>query len=349
MFLAAEALASAAFSFILICMNESYDFVAIGDITTDAFITLKDAEVHCNIDKENCELCVRFGDKIPYEDVDVVVAVGNSPNASVSAARLGLKSALVTNMGDDQNGKDCLETLKKNGVATDFVTVEKGKPTNYHYVLRYGAERTILVKHHEYDYVLPNFPTPPKWLYLSSLGENSIPFQKAIATYVTSHPETKLAFQPGTFQIKKSEELADVYRASELFFCNKEEARKILNAPNADFKELLDGVRAKGPKIAVITDGPNGAYSSDGTGYWKMPMYPDPAPPVSRTGAGDAFSSTFTAALALGKSIPEALAWGPINSMNVVQHIGAQTGLLPRADLEKLLGSAPKDYTASAF
>lgn len=344
-----ETLARVGMRHILIRMNEPYDFVAIGDITTDAFITLKDAAVHCNIDHENCELCVRFGDKIPFEKVDVVVAVGNSPNASVSAARLGLKSALITNMGDDQNGKDCLATLQKNGVATDYVIVEAGKPTNYHYVLRYGAERTILVKHHEYAYRLPEFKAPPKWIYLSSLGENSIPFQKEIAAYVQAHPETKLAFQPGTFQIKKSEELADVYQASELFFCNKEEARRILNLPNADFKELLDGMRGKGPKTVVITDGPNGAYASDGTGYWRMPMYPDPAPPVSRTGAGDAFSSTFTAALALGKSIPEALAWGPINSMNVVQHIGAQTGLLPRAELEGLLAKAPGDYVASSF
>ena len=62
------------------------------------------------------------------------------------------------------------------------------------------------------------------------------------------------------------------------------------------------------------------------------------------TGAGDAFSSTFTSAIALGESVATALSWGPINSMSVVQHIGAQAGLLPRAELEKYLANAPADY-----
>ncbi len=96
-----------------------------------------------------------------------------------------------------------------------------------------------------------------------------------------------------------------------------------------------------GPKIVVITDGPRGAYTFDGNEKWHMPMYPDPAPPVDRTGAGDSFSSTFTAALALGKTIPEALSWGPINSMSVVQYIGAQRGLLARETLESFLANAP--------
>ena len=76
----------------------------------------------------------------------------------------------------------------------------------------------------------------------------------------------------------------------------------------------------------------------------QMPNYPDPVPPKERTGAGDAFASTFVAALAIGKSIDEALSWAPINSMNVVQHIGAQAGLLKRSSLLQFLKDAPKNY-----
>ena len=65
---------------------------------------------------------------------------------------------------------------------------------------------------------------------------------------------------------------------------------------------------------------------------------------VDRTGAGDSFSSTFTGALALGHDIPTALSWGPINSMSVVQYIGAQEGLLTREKLEQYLADAPLDY-----
>jgi ribokinase len=327
-------------------MNENgYDFVAIGDITTDAFILLKDAEVHCSIDNENCELCVRFGDKIPYERVDVIRAVGNSPNAAASAARLGLGSALVCNIGDDQNGKECIDTLKGNGVSEEYVKIEAGKETNYHYVLRFGAERTILVLHHEYDYALPDFASAPKYMYLSSLGEHSLPFHLAIAAYAKAHPETKLVFQPGTFQLSLGKEkLADIYASSELCFVNREEAMRILGTDKNDIKPLLTGIHALGPKIVGITDGPAGAYVSDGTEMLFMPIYPDPAPPISRTGAGDAFASTFTSALALGKTVREAIMWAPINSMNVVQHVGAQTGLLTREALEKYLADAPASY-----
>jgi ribokinase len=75
-------------------------------------------------------------------------------------------------------------------------------------------------------------------------------------------------------------------------------------------------------------------------------MYPDPSDPVDRTGAGDAFASTFTAAIALGKTPDEALSWGPINSMSVVQYVGAQGGLLAREALEELLANRPEEYVA---
>ena len=130
-------------------------FLAIGDIVIDAFIRLKDAHVHCKIDTEGCELCVNFGDKIPYESVTAVPGVGNGPNAAVSAARLGLVSAALTNIGRDIHGTDCLKALEKDKVITKYVKIERNKVTNYHYVLWYGVERTISVKHTEFDYNLP--------------------------------------------------------------------------------------------------------------------------------------------------------------------------------------------------
>jgi sugar/nucleoside kinase (ribokinase family) len=73
-------------------------------------------------------------------------------------------------------------------------------------------------------------------------------------------------------------------------------------------------------------------------------MYPDTRPPFERTGAGDAFASSVTAALAMGRPLEEALLWGPINSMSVVQEVGAQKGLLSREKLEEFLKNAPVEY-----
>ena len=321
------------------------DFLAIGDIVIDAFIKLKDAHVHCKIDTNACELCVRFGDKVPYEEVIILPAVGNSPNAAVSASRLGLNSALVAYVGDDDNGKLCLDTLTHNGVENNFVSICKDMKTNYHYVLLYGSERTILVKHEEYPYALPKNLLEIGWIYLSSLASNSLSLHMEIAEFLKNHPETKLAFQPGTFQMKLGiEKLRGIYERTEIFFCNKEEAQLILTTKDDNIKNLLKGICAFGPKISVITDGPDGAYAYDGINGWFIPMYPDIAPPVDRTGAGDAFSSTFTIAIASGKTIPEALSWGPINSMSVVQYTGAQQGLLTREKLEKYLTKSPESY-----
>ena len=330
-------------------MSQQYDFVAIGDIVIDAFIELSQEDASVSEDKITGRkvLSMNFGDKLPYKDVTVVNAVGNSPNASVSAHRLGLESALVTNLGHDRWGKDCLEQLRKEGVHTEYVKVHEEKRTNYHYVLRYGAERTILINHETYPYSLPAFSTPPRYFYFSSIGEHGLPFHDEIVEYVNKH-ETKLVFQPGTFQIRVGyEKLKHVYEATDIFFCNKEEAQSILNTTEDNVPALIRKIRDLGPRLPVVTDGPLGAYVVDENDHaWHMPMYPDPAPPVDRTGAGDSFSSTFTAAIALGYDAATALTWGPVNSMNVVQHIGAQAGLLTRDELQQLLENRPDVYQA---
>lgn len=310
-------------------------FIAIGDIVTDAFIRLSQAEEMMNHGER--EICLPFATKIPYESVEEVPAVGNSANAAVAAARLGFSSALVSNLGDDIYGQRCLERLEKENVSTEFMTVHPGKQSNYHYVLWYGADRTILVKHQEYKRKLPSFQAP-KWLYLSSLGADTREYHNEIIQYLKDNPSVRLAFQPGTFQISLGkDELREIYERTEVFFCNVEEAGQILGIQTLGVQELLRRIQALGPKIVVITDGPKGAYAYDGTTMYEEPPYPDPKPPVDRTGAGDAFASTTTAALGLGKDLQTALKWGAVNAMSVVQEVGAQKGLLTRAQIEGYL------------
>ena len=324
--------------------KQEYDFLGIGDITVDTFLRLKEAQVIRDGNGKKPKLCMNFADKIPYEERYDIPAVGNSPNATVVAARLGLKSALMTNIGSDREGDDCIEALRKENVSTEFITVSNNNKTNSHFVLWFEDDRTILVKHEKYDYHLCEFGEP-KWVYLSSLGENSLVFHNEILEYLNSHPKIKLAFQPGTFQMGFGKEaLAGIYRRSEVFFCNKEEAQRILETDEPDISKLLKTMAALGPKIVVITDGVKGAYSYDNNEMLFMRPYPDPKPPLERTGAGDAFSSTFTAALVLGMDIRDALKWAPINPMSVVQQIGARAGLLTRKELEEYLAKAPADY-----
>lgn len=329
-------------------MNEQIDFLAIGDIVTDAFIKIKDASVTCDIDEHNCKLSLRFGDKVPYESVEEVRAVGNSANAAVSTARLGIKSALIANVGKDFHGDNCIDELKKNNVITTYIGVHEGIPTNYHYVLWYDVDRTILVKHAHFPTSFPQDMLPPKMIYLSSLGEGTEAYHAEIAEYLNNHPEVQLVFQPGTFQMKMgTEALKDIYKHTTVFFCNVEEAQRILRTEDKKIQNLFIGLHALGPKIVIITDGINGAYASEGNESYFIPIYPHA--PYERTGAGDAFASTVSAGILLGKPLQEALLWGPINSMSVVQFVGAQKGLLTMTQLEHHLSDAPADYKVKPF
>lgn len=319
------------------------DFLAIGDIVTEPFIRLKDARVHCNINDEACEICMRWGDKIPYESATLCAAVGNASNAAVSAARLGLSSALRAYVGKDAYGAECLEVLQKEGVDTEYMVTQPGKRTNYHYVLWFESQRTILVKHENFDYSVPTLASEPKWVYLSSLAENSLPYHNAIVEWLKKYPQAKLAFQPGTFQMKLGKEaLAPLYQRTDIFFCNKEEAERILGLPvGTDMKSLLQGIRAFGPKIVVITDDTRGSYALESGQAMHCPRYPDPRPPIEITGAGDALASGTVAALCLGKDLQTALKWGSANASGVLQEVGAQKGLPTRAQLEQNVANPP--------
>ena len=113
--------------------------------------------------------------------------------------------------------------------------------------------------------------------------------------------------------------------------------------------EILDSLHRLGPRIAVVTDGPEGAYASDGTDRYRVPAYPDPSPPKERTGAGDAFSSALVAALVQDHGLGEAMSWAPINAMSVVQEVGSQAGLLSEETLLRCLKDAPETYAVTTW
>jgi sugar/nucleoside kinase (ribokinase family) len=230
-------------------------FLAIGDLVTDAFIELENATVTCNIDHENCTISMPFGDKIPYTDVTVLRAVGNSPNAAVAAARLGLSTSLLTNIGDDDEGQKAITQLQSENIDTKNVTKHTGIKTNYHYVLRYGAERTILIKHEHYPYQFTAPAIIPDVVYLSSLGAGTEEYHNQVLAWLESNPDIILAFQPGTFQMKLgTEKLAGIYKRTNVFFCNKQEAQKILGLPEASTLPFLatanSSVRARSSSIS---------------------------------------------------------------------------------------------------
>ncbi len=333
-------------------MQTKIDVISIGDIVTDAFIKLFDNEAVTYQNEDGPWLSMKFGTKLPYDHVEIVEAVGNASNAATAFSRLGLNTAFITNVGDDDHGRDMIRALTKNNVDTRFVRVNGNKKSNYHYVLWYQEERTILIKHEDYAYHWPHIAPDemPDWVYLSSVSEHAVNYHDKIADWLDNAPNTKLAFQPGTFQMDISNaSLNRIYQKTEVLVLNREEAVLVTGGNHEDVNDLFNKLHDLGPKIVVITDGPNGAYASNGPDRFSMPLYPDLAPPKDRTGAGDSFASTFVAALIKGNTIEGALQWAPINSMNVVQYVGAQEGLLNEQSIADYLRQSPDWYHPSKF
>jgi len=97
--------------------------------------------------------------------------------------------------------------------------------------------------------------------------------------------------------------------------------------------EYFKTILARGPRIAVVTDGANGVFVCDGS---KMYYHPSiPCKPTSSVGAGDAFGSTFVAYLAQSKPIEEAIQAGIINAASVLMHLDAKAGLLTKEKIEQ--------------
>jgi sugar/nucleoside kinase (ribokinase family) len=344
-----------------------FDLIAVGDNATDAFIRLSEAELNCQIDKPECKICMKFASKIPYESVTEVPAGGNSSNVAIGSAKLGLQVAFISNIGNDNNGAKTLDKLAKANIDTTWVKQNAGIPTNYNYVLWYADDRTILVKHEDHPSFWPFDPAQdkpfdvsqdkpedlpvPTWLYLSSVKDDDFSYHAQIANWLTAHPETKLAFSPGTWQIKAGvEKLKAIYAHTAILFCNKQEAEKIAMIPDdgllgavqrpssGTLRTLAESIKELGPKTVVITDSENGASVLDANNnFYQIPASYIFGKAIERTGAGDAFASAYLGATIAGLSTEKALAWGATNASSVVTKIGPHEGLLTRAQIEEKL------------
>ncbi len=213
-----------------------------------------------------------------------------------------------------------------------MVAVDEETSTNVNIVISSGGERTILTEQRPRHYEVPQTYAP--WVYFSSLAPGHDYFHAPFVRYVHEH-RTKLAFNPGSYQIKEGlAAYGQLLKITEVLILNREEAGRLLGLDHAlkAEKELLSRLRDLGPRTVVVTDGPQGAYAFDGYELIYQPATGVKA--IERTGAGDAFSCGVVGALALGKPLKEALKWGTINAESVTQEVGAQPGLLTRKVIE---------------
>ena len=316
-------------------LKKKFDCVAIGESLRDVFYLISEATVSCSIHKENCLLCLKYADKIPVEHIVKVPAAGNSSNAAVSMARLGLKTALISWVGKDRAGEHVRDALKKEGVNEKYILIDPTRPTSESTIIDYKGEKTQMVYFQPRVYRLPKLPSC-RSVYYSAMGETHQRPDIELAKQLKKKPDIFFAFQPGTTHIRSGlKPLLPLIERSDLFILNKDEAHELIADGNSPTLTLMQQFRHIGAKTVVITDGPNGAEAFDGKAHWFMPIFPGII--KERTGAGDSFASAMTAALLKGLTLPDALRWGSANSQHVIQFIGPQSGLLTAAEMKSHL------------
>ncbi|OGM15746.1 hypothetical protein A2V97_03130 [Candidatus Woesebacteria bacterium RBG_16_42_24] len=316
-------------------MEGNYELISIGDASMDAFMTPTESETLCQIDTKECFIAFSYGDKIPVKDL-VFSTGGNAANNAVGTKRLGVNCAIVLTLGDDSIGNLIIEKLKSEGVGMDYVVRQPGTSSNYSTIVNYSGERTIFVYHAPRTYDFPREIPAPVWVYLTSMGESFLPFYQKVVEWLEANPNIRLAFNPGSYQIRaEREDLTPVLKKTDVIFVNRQEAGKLTQADteSGKEKELLTALSGLGPKIAVITDGGNGSYLYDGSKFLKSGVLPVDA--FQRTGAGDAFGSGCLSAIIKGKPLEEALIWGTVNSASVIGYQGPQKGLLKADQIEE--------------
>lgn len=253
---------------------------------------------------------------------------GGATNAAVTFARHGFDSIFLGKIGDDPAGEHILADLKRDGVITNRVTCDIEGVSGYStLLLAPRGERTVLVyRGVSQELKAADFNhfegLKADWLYISSLSGNFPLLSEAVA-YAKKH-DMKLALNPGSEELKQSKRLLGLLSDVTVVSLNKEEAQLLIgDGETAQLAEKL----AQHAMIAVVTDGPRGAYACDGEYIYSAGMYAD-TPVIDRTGAGDAFTSGFIAKIAKGASVEEALIFGSANSTSVVGQIGAKEGIL---------------------
>ncbi|HXF44479.1 MAG TPA: carbohydrate kinase family protein [Candidatus Paceibacterota bacterium] len=318
-----------------------FDVITIGTATRDVFLqsslfkVLKDPAHLKKIGFKTGEAeCFALGSKIEVSE-PVFSLGGGAANAAVTFARQGLRTAALIRIGADETGESIIKSLKGEKV-TPLVVTDKKEKTGYSTILLTpGGERTILVhRGASTGFKRREIPFPKLKCRFAYIAPGTI--QPAVLRDIVATLKrggTTIAMNPSKHYLEKDGRLVKpLANDIDIFIVNREEASYLTGVNYSDprriFKKLDEFIKG----VAIMTDGPKGAYVSDGEYFYQAKTFKERMI-VDRTGAGDAFGSGFVAALIQKKDILRALRLASANATSVVEAVGAEKGILRRKDL----------------
>ncbi len=334
------------------------DVITIGSATMDVFVESDDANIVSvyTKNKKSEFMSYPYGAKVEISDFTSQVG-GGGINTAVNFANLGYNTSAIFKIGDDIYSDGILESFKNKNVDLSNIVQDSNLSTGFSIILvSFQGDRTVLAHRGANAQIKKtdiNFEAikNAKLLYIAPMNGDSTKVLDDIANFASEN-NVYVCFNAGSTSIKKGfNYLKKILEKANIVVMNKEEASlatQIQVRPDTrdekfseelihpDVKEMFKKLKVCDYQIIVITDGSKGAYAYDGKDFYYCPVFDGPV--VSTLGAGDAFASTFCAALGrTNKDIGKALMYASINSAGAVSEFGATQGLLTFEQIEEKL------------
>jgi 5-dehydro-2-deoxygluconokinase len=297
---------------------------------------------------------------------------GSATNIAVGTARLGVRSAMLTRVGDEHMGRFVRKTLAENGVDVTHVRFDPDRLTPYVLlavraiedfprIFAYGDAADLAVRE---DDVEPAFIASSKALLVTG-SPLSRPAARAAcvkAVDAARRGATKVVFdldyrpvfwgvashEQGSEMFVASEEVTGVYRSvlpgCDLVVGTEEEIR--IAGGSTDTHAALRSIRELSDATVVLKVGAMGALVFPGSipddleDGVKVPGFPVEV--FNSVGAGDAFMSGFLSGWLREEPLEECLRLGNACGAIVVSRHGCSPAMPTEAELEYFLASDEK-------
>jgi sugar/nucleoside kinase (ribokinase family) len=311
-----------------------FDIITIGGAARDIFFEIKKIKPVKTTGKFSEEyLKVPYGEKM-ISDATYYDYGGGAVNSAVAISRLGLKSAVLCNIGKEGSGDLIVKYLECEKVSTSFVRRDPTLHTGLSIlIVGRDGEHTGFLERGASDNLLVERWRPLKktrWFYVGSLTGKSAYLLPELFNFA-EREGIKIAFNPGSQQLSGGYlELEDYIKRSDIFLLNLEEATNLIYSktrkkPKNEIN-LLNEIEKMGAGVSVVTEDGEGCHAvSNGKKYHQRAFS---TKVVDTTGAGDSFGATLTFGVMKGFDIGYSLKIAAINAASVVAEMGANKGLM---------------------
>lgn len=241
---------------------------------------------------------------------------GPATTAAVTLARLGVSVAISCVVGDDEDGIAILQMLKREGIDTQHVVVDKSVRTATGTIVVSKSEQTraIMVQPHSQRPSKPVNINDYQWIHVDQFGMQTIKDWG-----VKRGGATKLSIDIGYETPGLNAADYDLYAPSENITTDVSTAARDRN-------------------IVVVSKGGEGSVYSDGVDSGVVPAIK--AEIVSTLGAGDVFHGALVATQVWNKPIAEAVAIANTVAGLSCRGLDGQSGIPTKAELAAYLAEA---------